>query len=546
MAHDLMGSGPTRRAFLGGLAGLAGAGIVSPFARAAKALAGPRSQAVISLGEPDSLFSGAARSAVAAWIYTFIANGLVKFRFPSMEVEKDLAESWTVSQDARTYTFTLRRDVRWHDGQPFTAQDVKFTFELWAHPEWPGPPGHGAGIIEGVREYKEGKASDITGIKLLGTHRVQFALTEPSEDFLAVTGRAILVPRHILKDVPPADVQKHPFARKPVYTGPFMVDSWRAGESLTFTVFPDHFAGRPRLDTIVGRIFPDVAAALAELRTGGILMRTVPSDNFDSFARDPAFRTFQIAGSTAFHIRFDLTNPLFSDRRVRQAMSHAIDRKSIIESVFRGRAEPSYSVASPLSWISNPNIPKVDFGPDRARALLDEAGWKTGGDGIRVKNARRLEFTINCTLGTKDWTIALQPFLQRAGVDMKVDVLEGGTYTQRLRVGAYEAALAGWVNFVNDPRDDLQRHFLSPRQFDSSGYRSDRVDRLFKQARRATVRAEEKKIYDEIQDVVARDAVYVHLWRPNDLLVTRSNFIVPEIKTLSELYASAPRWELRS
>src|SRR3990172_7632357 len=155
MTPDRMGSNLTRRAFLGGLAVAAGAGGVAPLARVSKVLAGPRAaQAVISFGEPDSLLSGASRSALAVWIYTFIANGLVKFRFPSMEIEKDLAESWSVSSDSHTYTFTLRRDVRWHDGQPFTAQDVKFTFELWAHPEWPGPLGPDVAIIEGAHAYK--------------------------------------------------------------------------------------------------------------------------------------------------------------------------------------------------------------------------------------------------------------------------------------------------------------------------------------------------------------------------------------------------------
>lgn len=539
----------TRRVFLGALVGTAGAGILAPFVRTSAALAGPSraAQAVIILGEPDSLLEGVARTIFAGWIFSFIGNGLVRFRHPGLEVDKDLAESWTASPDARTYTFTLRRGVRWQDGQPFAAQDVKFTFELWAHPEWPGGPlGPAVVAIEGAQAYKDRKASEITGITLLGTHRVQFTLTEPSAVFLSSLARAIMLPRHILKDVPPADVQKHPFARKPVYTGPFMVEAWRTGEGLTFAAFPDHFAGRPRLDAIVGRSFPDRAAALAELRTGGVLMSTVSPDHFESFARDPVFRTQQLAGGASWQLRFDLTNPLFSDRRVRQAISHAIDRKTIIDSLFRGRAEPSSGITSPLSWIYNPNIPKFDFNPERARGLLDEAGWKVGPDGIRFKDGRRFEFTMNCWPLVRDWAVALLPFLRNVGVGVKIEVLEFGTYTQRLQVGAYEAAFAGWVNFINDPRVELQRHFVTPRRFDDSGYRNDHVDRLFKQARTAATRSQEKKVYNEIQELTARDAVYVYLWRTQDLLVTRSNFVVPEVKTLSELYASASRWELRA
>jgi peptide/nickel transport system substrate-binding protein len=462
-----------------------------------------------------------------------------------MEIDKDLAESWTVSPDARTFTFTLRRGVRWQDGQPFSAQDVKFTFELWAHPEWPGPLSANLATIEGAQAYKDKKAPEITGIKIVG-NRVQFTLAEPSAVFLAGLALSIMLPRHLLKDVPPADVQKHPFARKPVYTGPFMVDAWRTGEGLTFTGFPDHYAGRPRLEAIVGRNIPEPAAALAELRTGGVQLGTVTPDHLESFARDPAFRTQQLAGGGGWFLQLDLTNPLFSDRRVRQAMSHAIDRKAIIDSLFRGRAELNSSIASPLSWIYNPSIPKFEFDAARARALLDEAGWSAGPDGVRTRGGRRLEFTLNCTARTRDWAVAIQPFLRSVGIAIRIDVLEFGTWIQRLRVGAHEASVGGWINFIIDPRADLAAHFLSPRPVDASGYRNDRVDRLFKQARTAGTRAQEKKIYDEIQAVTARDAVYVYLWRPADLLVTRSTLIVPEVKTLTDLYSSAPRWELRA
>lgn len=519
-----------------------------PLVRTSGILAAPTrvSQAVLNLGEPDTLFSGASRSALAGFIYNFIGNGLVRFRHPDMDVVADLAESWTMSPDGRTYTFTLRRGVRWQDGEPFSAQDVKFTFELWAHPEWPGPLSANVATIQGAQTYKDKQASEITGIKILGGQRIQVTLTQPSAVFLAGLALAIMLPRHLLKDVPPADAQKHPFARKPVYTGPFMVDAWRTGEGLTFAASPNHFRGRPRLDTIIGRNIPDPAAAQAELRAGGVQLGTTDPDHYDGFARDSTFKTQTLAGGGGWFLQFDLTNPLFSDRRVRQAISHSIDRKAIIDSVFRGKAEANFSIPSPLSWVFNPKISRFDFNVERAKALLDEAGWKAGPDGIRGRDGRRLDFALNCTARTKDWAVSLQPFLKNVGINMKVDVVEFGTWIQRLRVGVHEASFGGWFNFIIDPRADLQAHFLSPRPVDASGYRNDRVDRLFKQARTATDRTQEKKIYDEIQEVTARDAVYVYLWRPQDLLVARNTLVIPEVKTQSELYQSAPRWELRA
>lgn len=542
-----MGLEPTRRAFLGTVAGIAAAGAFATLVRTLRvAGAPPRTAAVISLGEPDTLLAGASTSAVALWIYSFIGNGLVKFRYPAMDVERDLAESWTVSPDARTYTFTLRRGVQWQDGRPFSAEDVKFTYELWAHPEWPTGLTPALIAIDGAQAYREKKASEISGIKLLSADRISFTLNEPSTVFLASLARDVMLPRHILRDVAPADAPKHPFARRPVYTGPFQVESWRTGESLTFAAFSEHFAGRPRLEAIIGRRIPDAAVALAELRAGGLSLRAVSADHFEGFARDPAFRTQQLAGSESSQIRLDLTNPLFSDRRVRQAISHAIDRRAVIDNVFRRRAEPSSSIISPTSWIANPNIPKFEFNIEKARSLLDEAAWKIGSDGVRLRNGRRFEFTMNCTPNSREHALLLQPFLRNVGLAAKIDVLEFGTYSQRINPGTYEARYGGWVNFINDPRIELQRFYLTPRPFDLSGYRNDRVDRLFKQARSVVDRGQEKRLYGEIQEIVARDAVEIHLWRPQDLLVTRSNLVVPEVKVLAELYASAPRWDVRS
>jgi len=538
----------SRRNFLRMVAGAAGAGVMMPLVRPSDLLAAPAraGQAVINLGEPDTLFSGASRSALAGWIYNFIGNGLVRFKHPEMDIVADLAESWTVSPDAKTYTFTLRRGVRWQDGEPFTAQDVKFTFELWAHPEWPGPLAANVATIQGAQAYKDKQATEISGIKIVGGQRVQIALIEPSAVFLSALALGIILPRHVLKDVPPADAQKHPFARKPIYTGPFMVDSWRTGEGLVFSAFPNYFRGRPKVDTIVGRNIPDPAAAQAELRAGGVALGQTDPDHYDSFARDGAFKTQTLAGGGGWFLQFDLTNSLFNDRRVRQAISHAIDRKTIIESVFRGKAEANFSIPSPLSWIFNPKTPRFDFDVERAKSLLEEARWKVGPDGIRAKDGRRLDFALNCTARTKDWAVSLQPFLKNVGINMRVDVVEFGTWIQRLRVGVHEASFGGWFNFIIDPRADLMAHFLSPRPVDASGYKNDRVDRLFKQARTATDRAQEKKIYDEIQEVAARDAVYVYLFRPQDLLVARNTLVIPEVKTLTELYQSATRWEARA
>jgi peptide/nickel transport system substrate-binding protein len=227
-------------------------------------------------------------------------------------------------------------------------------------------------------------------------------------------------------------------------------------------------------------------------------------------------------------------------------MSHAIDRAAIVEALFLGRAEPNYSLTSPLSWIHNPNVPRFEFDPDRANALMDEAGWTLGDDGVRTKDGERFEFTLNLTQRFQEWALAIQPMLAAIGIAFQINVLEFGTWIAQLEVGKYEGAVGGWINFIIDPRADLQAQFESPRPVDATGYDNEEVDELFVQARLAMSREDEKELYDQIQEIVEGDAVYVYLWRPQDLLVVRSDLSVPEVSTQGELYARLPEWEVQA
>jgi peptide/nickel transport system substrate-binding protein len=323
-----------------------------------------------------------------------------------------------------------------------------------------------------------------------------------------------------------------------------MVAEWKTAESVTFKAFADHFAGRPKLDTIVARVIPDSASALAELRSGGLdFMSNISPDLFDSFTSDPAFQTRQLSGTAGWFLAFDLTNPLFTDVRVRQAMSHAIDRQSVIDALYHGRAELSYGIASPLSWTYNPNAPKFEFDPAAAAKLLDDAGWSMGSDGVRARDGQRMEFEVITYPTTQEMALAIQPFLKNAGIAINIQQLEFGTWISRQTVGSYQAAVTGWYNFIVDPRADLANHFLSPRPTDATGYQNDQVNQLFVQARTATNRDDEKQIYDQVQQIVANDAVHVYLWRPQDLLAAHRNIQLPDAKTTNEVWFKAPDWQ---
>lgn len=549
-----------RRAFLKGAAAVGAAVPVAAYAGQAALAAGSPARAELPVAnadagqvvigawaEPTTLLSGApVTGASYQQIQRAIANGLTVLGYPNFDVQPDLATKWTVSADALTYVFTLRDGVTWQDGQPFTADDVKFTFDLVTDPTFAGALDSYFVNIKGAKDHKAGTVDHVTGITVIDPTHVQFVLTQPDTLFLSsALSRQRILPKHLLSSVAPADVDKSDFVRKPVYTGAYSVDSWQAGESITFKSNPTYYGGQPPIETLVARFIPDSATALADLQTGELTLGTTDPDQFQAFASDSGYTTQDLPGLRVVYIQFDLTRPIFSDIRVRQAISHAIDRDTIIKALYLGEAEVATNYIPPQSWVTNPDVPTFPYDVDKANQLLDEAGWTLGDDKVRVdKNGKQLAFTLTVPSVNSQDALAFVPYLEKVGFKVTIDQQGTGQTTGPLTVGQYEATITSWNNYVIDPRADLQRTFQNPRPTDSTGYKNDKVDALFLQARAATDRDAEKKLWFQVQELIAADAPVVYLWRQHDLLVVNKNLTVPKVSVISELYARIPEWKL--
>ncbi len=507
-----------------------------------------RSQVVIGAwAEPATLLSGApVTGASYQQIQRVIANGLVKLGYPSFEVEPDLAESWETSEDHLTHTFTLRSGVTWHDGEPFTAEDVKFTYDLVTAKEWPGGLDSYFAQIAGATEHKAGEADQLTGVEVIDDTHVKVTLVQPDALFLAsAASRQRILPKHVLESIPVADIDKSDFARKPIYTGAYIVEEWKQGESLTLRANPDYFGGAPAIETVISRFIPDPATTYAELSSGGLDIGTVSPDLLSTFENDSAYTVRELPGLRVIFLHFDLTLPLFSDSRVRKAIRHAVDKQTVIDALLLGKGEVGRSFITPLAWIFNPDAPDYPYDPKQAANLLDEAGWTLGDDGVRVNaDGERLAFTLTVPTAWREDGLAVQPFLQAVGFEVTIEEQGAGQSTGPLQVGEYQAAVNGWNNYIIDPRADLQRWFQNPRPADQTGYKNDEVDALFLKARAALDKEEEKSLYFQIQELVETDAPLAYLWREQDLLVVGPRLTVPETDTLSELYDRIPEWRL--
>ncbi|MBV8083373.1 MAG: ABC transporter substrate-binding protein [Chloroflexi bacterium] len=525
--------------------GAASASAAAPASATASAAGKVGGQAVVAWSvEPDTLLAGASLSANFNYILSFIANGLTYANQPDYAVQPDLASAWDASADGLTYKFTLRSGVTWHDGQPFTAQDVKFTYEYLAHPDFAGPAYDDIAAIDGAAAYHKSGQGGISGITVDSPTQVTIKLAAPYASFLGTTAALKMLPQHILKDVPPANAKKDPFARKPIYTGPFMVQQWNAGDSITYAANKSFFKGRPLLDTLVAKTITDQNAALNAIKSGAVQQVVgLPPDQFGSLANGGTLKTFALTGQQGAMIWLDLSNDMFADPAVRQAIGLAIDRKTIISTILQNLADDNNSIPSPLSWVYNSNLAPNQFDPAKAKQMLDGAGWAAGADGIRAKNGKKLSFKFTGLVNNNPLALAMQPMLKTVGIDIQPTVLDFGAWIGSLKPGKYEATYGSWANF-RDPRADLTLNFRSPRATDMTTYKNDKVDQLFQQAQVAKSRDEEKPLYDQIQMLVQADYPYPWLWRQRDLIARDSKLVVPDFKTVPQLYQLAPQWSL--
>lgn len=362
-----------------------------------------------------------------------IFNGLVKVDGQG-NIEPDLAHSWEISADKRRYIFKLRRDVQWHDGQPFTANDVVFTIALMKDPEFPGMPY--LSIL--WQAISVGKQDDYT---------VFFDLLEPFPTFVEFTKIGI-VPQHRLGDVPVRDLLNHPFNLNPVGTGAFRLDEVNS-EFARLSPNPLYFGQKPQLAGLELRFFPShetAIAAYANAQVNGLSQ--IPSSLVPE-VQDLVTLNLYTAYLSSYNIIYlNLLDaerlPFFQEADVRRALLHALDRQTIINEALHGQGLIAKGPILPWNWAYNAQQPPVNYDPTAAIGLLNDAGWvDTDGDGIRDKDGVPLAFTLLSSSDTTKRHVAeaARRQWQQVGVAVELEILESGL-SERLSSHDFQAALA--------------------------------------------------------------------------------------------------------
>jgi peptide/nickel transport system substrate-binding protein len=428
-------------------------------------------------------------SAVEGAIFT----GMVKFN-EKLEPVPDLAERWDVSGGGKVWTFHLRRNVKWHDGHPFSAEDVKFTFDSILNPK-----------VNSVRRSDYIIDGKPILFKVIDKYTVQAILPRPFAPFL-VHAAMNIIPRHLLegKDINTAD-----FNRKPVGTGPFIFKEWQTGDHVTVVRNPDYYFGKPLLAKIIYKVIPDENSQLVALEAGEIDDAGIPPKDYSRMKAVKGINVYEYDVLLYTYLGLNLAQPKFADKRVRQALAYATDKDQLVSLIFRGLASPAYAPSAPISWAYSDDVPKYLYDPEKAKKLLKEAG------------AENLEFNILVNQGNKDRekaAVILQQQYKKLGVKVNVRVMEWSALLKIINAPKdpkdFDAVIIGWSLGLDPDGYSIWHSSQYPKGFNFIKYKNAEVDRLLEQGRTTIDKSARKKVYAKLWKRIAEDQPYVFLWYP--------------------------------
>jgi len=418
-----------------------------------------------------------------------IMSKLVDFS-ADLQIIPDLAESWEISDDGLKYVFHLVKNVKWHDGKPFSADDVVWTIES----------------LQKNHGYGEAAVKSVSSVRALDKNTVEFTLKEPNSSFLADIARRYgftILPKHKYDDG--EDPRKNPCNWAPIGTGPFKFVSLVPGSYVEMEANKDYFKGVPAIDKLVFKFYPDMSSASAALEAGDIdaMASSPPFTDATRLQGDPAFKVGIRPTEIPVWLAFNLSRKPFNDVKVRQALGYAINRDEINKLVYQGLLKPADTVyISSIAWACNPNAKQPPFDRKKAEALLDEAGYPRKNGGIR--------FTCTYTgfkaavWGAKEIGDVLKSQLAKVGIDLKLEYLDYAVFSEKIL--AKRDFDISWSGGPHGPDPQTFSDFVGTNgNRNAMGYSNVEVDNLFRQARLSPKTEVQKAAYYRIQEIIAAD-----------------------------------------
>jgi peptide/nickel transport system substrate-binding protein len=462
-------------------------------------------------------------------IVTQIHNALLEIN-ENYVIDKVLAENYQAAPDGSVYRFKLRRGVKFHDGKEFTADDVKYTYEWYLNP---ANAAINALAFQGVDK-----------VETPDKYTVVVKMKQANAAFLRRGATTFIVPAHYH-----SRIGEKAYKSAPMGTGAFRLKEWRPAEFTTVEAFDQHFRGRPHIDIFREDIVPDASVRAVAMRTGTADAPVWPLLAEDSLAleSDTRFSAYRMVSVAVNHFPINNEHPLFSDKRVRQAMMHAIDRQRLIDDIFKGTAILATTNLAPSlqQWYYG-NVKQYAYSPDRARTLLTEAGWVPGPGGVRVKGAQRASFT--CTVITGDRARrpeaeVVQQDLAAVGVEMRIQERPVATILEQLPKGQLDASLFNWTYGGNGGEPDaLDLQSGQPRNH--SRFKNARMDELFVAGLKEVNVGRRRRIYNEVQTLFAEEVpfLYIMYWQWFNIFSKRVKGLPTSMQYGNQIFRDAYKW----
>ncbi len=501
--------------------------LVGGFALAQKTLT------IVRPTDPVALDPHLETTAPGSWVFTQILEPLITVN-QSMEIEPRLATSWEFI-DATRLRFTLRQGVTFHDGTPFNADAVKFT---WDRAFNPAQPGRWAAL-----------AGPITTVEVVDEFTVDFIASQPYGPMLLT----LTMPYTAI--VSPTAVQAlgDQFSRAPVGTGPFKFVEWRTNDRIVLEANDDYWRGRPALDQVVFRTVPEEGARMLSLRAGEADMVLLPTPSeLAELSADSRFQVSGAPGVGVFYLAFNLDREAVQDVRVRHAVAHAIDRELIVEAIIEGGGVLATSVlGAPVFGYKDMRLLELyPYDPERAVELLEEAGYTRGSDGF-MRDAAGQVLTLQAlpsngrTLKDREIAETLQEFLRQVGIDVQLDIFEWATTFELMRGATldYDLNSFTWFTTTGDADYTMFSNYVStelpPASWNRWRYSNPDVDEWLRAARASLDQAERAELYGRVQDQLAIDLPAIPIYGSYEVAVLTSNitgFVAHPIQYILDLH----------
>jgi peptide/nickel transport system substrate-binding protein len=421
---------------------------------------------------------------------------------PNLATEIPSAENGGISADGLEWTIKLREGVKWHDGQPFTAKDVVFTYNTIMNPK--------------IAIRSRAGHDQVAEISAPDDHTVKIKLKQQFVPYLVAWQKTSIIPEHLLKDVP--DMNTAEFNAKPIGTGPFKFKTRAAGDYIEYEPNTEYHGDGPHVATYIQKFVPDQQVLFAQFQTGQVNiidLQGIPPELYARAKALPGKHVFPSPSPFVEFIYFNCAKPQFTDKRVRQALYLAMDKEALISKVYLGIPKRTLGYLPSEHWAYNSTLKDPGYDPEKAAAMLDEAGWKVGADGIREKDGVKLAFTISTTAGNKSRERGQQLFqqnLKQIGVDMTLNNMPAsvvwGDYTVKSQ---FDTLMVAWDPLLYPDPDYSARigSTMIPAKGGSGAnyvqYENKEVDALSAQGLVETNMDKRKEIYHKIHAILFED-----------------------------------------